>query len=510
MLIKLVLTLIVVLPDIVSAQEVTPCQFSYECEMLRSKSFLCIRDTCREYETCKENGECPQPEFNVCVNVTHHQNEFSDPVVEKCLIKADYGQECFGDIQCSSRSDKLICRMHLKKPVCGCKRGLVFDRIKKECVKKECQGKSDCPYQVECTEDASGNTSCRKPVKCDMRDPKPCSDGECIETESDGHICIPTAKHGEQCTLNEQCKRHDFKSECQGTLDGKFTCGCEHLSEFDSKKEKCIRYECRTDRDCKYDSRCLFDTANDKHTCQPRPECREDSDCTGDTGTKCLLVNGMEQKRCLRPLKWADECDLNSDECKFFDPNSKCFMRPESDRKARCFCIEGYTYQKIFDRCVPAGYCEEDEHCPSQDSYCSDHSCIQKTVCKDDADCIAWGVLGSKCTKNHLGENRCLTKKHLGQSCDSNEECIMSDPLTTCLDEWASGNPTCVCVAPAVSVTGKCVNRCKNDLECPEGVCHVDTQQCIEVNAGEVSAGFVNRAYLITLLVPILVAHLLH
>ena len=278
-----------------------------------------------------------------------------------------------------------------------------------------CEGNQICCTGLACVE-ASGNGQAER---CCPSGYSACGTGEKGTCCPSGKVCCNgQCKKGTSCTCTPNCNGKTCGDDGCGGSCG--TCG-EHQA---CKKGYCA---------------CAKGYKKCGERCIPLTACCEDKDC--GTGRicyqgKCKCAEGYKPcgKRCIP----TGACCTDK-EC---DPYEDC-------KDGRCVCAKGY--KPCGDTCIPVKDC-----CPEEGSCCQpgykecDGVCIPDNACCTDGDCT--------------GEHR-ICYLHKCKCADGYKDC---DGTCIPIAQCCTNNN---CEACEICDKGICVDNCRDDEECIDGIC---------------------------------------
>ena len=428
---------------------------------------------------CKSNKDCPDKKNSpLCDTVsgrcmaclTDKDCATGYRLGDKCLKNSKGFQTCgcAADSHCAKNPHGPTCQLGFKR--CTCKadsecttapyslcalpyKGAAFAHCEKPCVNA-----SDCGKDLACM---LTSKKCGEPCLSDAH----CMDKKlpycqkatstCVSCQSDKQCsgskphCVPIYGQCKQCVTSAHCTSSSLPhcdqlyyacfeciadAHCKGT--GKYTWG--NKCTFNMFIGKICR--CETNADCKGNAMgptCYTDFL--------KCSCAKDSDCTVKPYTNCYLpYPGAKYKRCQKPCKTDNDCDLGS--------------------APRCHAASGACVA-----CLSAGHCNRGTSpiCDAKTHGCTGCAAAKdcalsrfgracetsKCACKADKDC-AVDTWGAKCIAS---SKRCgcakdtdCAKSVLGQSCDTtNSVCGCSTNShcptgKTCTGKSVAGTKICM------------------------------------------------------------------
>lgn len=356
-----------------------------------------------------------------------------------------------------------------------------------------------------CTTDEDCSAVCYMPaavtdsgyctVSCLPDDETSCPDTYLCEEEATyGYICLDNVSlaNGVACATNNDCA----SSICAALTDGTMVCsecitaadcpGAEDTCELDeaggyftctSPDLLTLGQSCSSDDDC--NSSICADAGGDIGTiCSG---CEFDSDCGQEQ--VCVIASAAGYADCSGTLDLGDSCTSDeqciSGECRG-EVCSECTN--DSDCSDGGFCVDSIDDVGYF-------VCEGElgDYCEANDDCGTDYCFINRNVCSEcsvNADC---GVSQECDYDGGDGYASCVGTATLGDSCDSDQQCISESCNTgvcsecnsdsdcnggTCTDD-RSGTGYFVC-------EGELGEDCNNDDDCGLGYCYPAQDVCSE------------------------------
>ena len=397
------------------------CNFDWDCDTRE-----CIEGQCKRI-ICKTSGMCPANMYcheNLCQVLPGCSKDSSCPLGLKCrnsecaktcesFRDCNFGHSCQDNVcvsyKCSKAcllckdglcydncltNDKLYCDEMLPGPSNECPDGKA--EYLGQCVQVNCKKNSHCPGDLVCSQNICIESSCYEDTDCkggficQAKKCKPAQRCQAHEQCQPGYFCRPERGY-KICTKNGySCKRH---SQC---LQNEY-CNCQGGN-------KCVCTEISVQRQCLYDSDCLYNYECNlsEGVCQPQIACSEKCPLKG---YQCDHI----QKKCYQPATFCPdgyELDKSSKLCLIKGSSKACKLTP-------------YLSEFKNERCQPFSCAVK--KCPSGFVCSSQKLCFREskitisitTYCNSDFDCI----YGKECK---LGQcfRRCS-----GKTCDSGKYC---------------------------------------------------------------------------------------
>ena len=403
-------------------------------------------------------------------------------------------------------------------PSCQCQPNEWCDD-NKLCWPKACDSDADCADQGPHYACDTTDFSCQ---------PRPCTGddeacGEGAYCDSEAGVCAPRCDKGAECAEGTRCD--DATGRC---VQGCSTAGCEPGSFCNSETEQCA-LGCDADEDCSgdgavchpsehvcvecnVDRHCPSGMSCQEHVCECVPSCGERQRCDKELG-HCVQLTCPDEQECLE----GELCDPESSLCMEWDcldPGLEgcedvagcdggwcyCDERHECARHA-CLadgdcaaalwcdqetvphvCFAGCRFDvpdacpvgqvcDVHHACVPLP-CERHDECPRQDEitfFCDDVSGTCQIGCADNEDCPDPDEVCNPA--NH----RCV-----GGLCNVDQDCGPRRmwPESRFCDQ-STDPPTCQagcrdaqdCPASWPCLADSHICGCRNDVDCPGGVC---------------------------------------
>ena len=409
-----------------------PCGRAADCEIIKHAAI------------CSCDKSLTGDPYVACV-------DFENPQCENDL-------ECLGDAGCFNGICKEMCdHMNVcgENAVCRVNRAGIRKSIYCECI----SGFTGDPYNY-CSPDIFELPQCSNDEDCDLN--FKCSDGKCIDLCEMNQICVSS---GALC----RTLRHRPMCYCPPGYVG-------------DPVTKCVKSECSSDNNCKFDSICLSDRC--VNTCSVNDKCATNAQChsenhssqciclpgyTGDPYKKCEQLQCISDSDCSDSLTCTDNRCINP--CKISSPCDSSRTCDVINHKIICTCENGFVLNndnncepqpgKQLSTCIVDADCSNERACMLDQcmDMCSENPCGIDAICRMRHK-NGEAMMICECSEDFIGNpfEECTAVSRIPSGCSSNTECPWSESCNR----------------------NRCVDPCSLDDVCGQGaMCHIRDHRAV-------------------------------
>lgn len=306
-----------------------PCVVTEQCRNLPQPS-ACYEDTCLcepffhvALVRLRNGEEMPDgTEHPVSIATGGTRNMIVTETEEFCALKQKLDQECYDNVQCSTKVWQSVC----DQGICRCKEGYVSigDQM---CVAKARQLLDGCSVDAECsdipyTSCIQGRCDCSEDtVRHPREERKLPGVAPRVGRQNSRQVCYPRANLGEACQQDFQCLANVRNSQCK-----KGECQCDHTHvNLANGFNECFPLLDLMESSCIASEQCSGYNVCDQ----------KNSQCTCNDGS-CLDVLS---RQCLPVRQINETCESR---CQCESVGAYC-THDARDRTDRCRCPRGLT-----------------------------------------------------------------------------------------------------------------------------------------------------------------------
>lgn len=378
--------------------------------------------------------------------------------------------------------------------ICVCPPTFIANSLNTKCLPVTNGYGSSCLDNVQCSHSLNGGGVCENDI--------------CVCTKGYHYFlgqCWKTAGLGESCKHNANCfVSNDFEA---AVCSENKICACSP-NYYQREYSSCRRESYRPGDPCGIYLDCKFDNA----ACSVNRTCEASNAI--DNFAVYFYNNNSNEQTTLSKLKLNDGDSCNS--------NADCPRNAECNESHKCSCLKGY-YSSDKNVCFPevGGNCKLDSDCIGKNTQCRNGTvcvCKQGFVtsyngqycdkmsrnigwsCLRDEQCGFFGpnaiCLKKKCwcnEKSHFVEKElyCWIKKHVKESCISNEDCGERETVS-CIEKKCqcnSGSHASSDKSTCRKDSTKVGETCEEKLDCifDNSFCDMKTKKC------DCLSGYINQ-----------------